>query len=142
MPTRGSETVTDGVRVHVEPIYMPEQSLPQSARYVFAYRVTITNDRADEVQVVAREWTIIDAHGRREQVRGPGVVGETPMLPPGQAFRYMSYCPLETPWGTMEGRYQMRAGDGTTFHVDIGRFYLTTLDAERGTTPRPRVAST
>ncbi len=84
------------------------------------------------VQLVSRHWIIIDAYGRREDVSGPGVVGQTPRLEPGKAFKYQSFCPLRTVWGTMEGEYQMRYDDGETFDVQIARFYLKVPKDEQG----------
>ena len=125
MPTpQMSDTTTDGVRVGATAFFLPEQSEPEERKFLFGYTIVIANEGSAPVQLVSRHWLIIDAEGRREEVRGPGVVGETPRLEPGQAFKYQSFCPLRTPWGTMEGTYQMRRDDGTTFDAEIGRFYL------------------
>ena len=123
-PRGSSEVVTEGVCVAVRPFFMPEESLPGNHRFVFGYRVEIRNDGPDVVRLVSRRWQVIDGDGREEVIEGPGVIGETPRLEPGQAFRYTSYVPLETPWGTMEGSYEMRRDDGSTFRAAIGRFYL------------------
>ena len=120
-----SDSITHGVRVGATANYLPDQSEPDQRRHVFGYTIVITNDGDRPVTLVNRHWVIIDAYGRREDVKGPGVVGQTPRLEPGQAFKYQSFCPLRTVWGTMEGAYQMRHDDGATFDVPISRFFLT-----------------
>ena len=93
---------------------------------------TATGMRTDDVQksllevaqLLTRHWIIIDAEGNQEEVRGPGVVGQTPTLAPGEGFKYTSYCPLPTPWGTMEGSYRMQRPSGEVFDAKIARFYL------------------
>jgi ApaG protein len=120
-----SDTTTEGVRVGATAYFLPEESDPTDRKYLFGYTIVIKNDSEQPVQLVSRHWMIIDGNGNQEDVRGPGVVGQTPRLAPGQAFKYQSFCPLKTPWGTMEGEYQMRRDDGTTLQVKIGRFYLT-----------------
>ena len=119
-----SDTVTEGVRVGAAAFFLPDQSEPEAHKFLFGYTIVIANQGDTPVQLLTRHWVIIDAHGRREDVEGPGVVGQTPRLEPGQAFRYQSFCPLKTPWGTMEGTYRMRRDNGETFDVTIGRFYL------------------
>jgi len=121
-----SDTTTRNVRVGASAFFLPEHSDAQEDRYVFGYTIVIANNGDRPVQLLSRHWTIIDAAGHREEVRGPGVVGQKPRLEPGQAFKYQSFCPLGTPWGTMEGSYQMRLDDGETFEIQIGRFYLMT----------------
>lgn len=125
-PTRtfGSDQTTRGIRVRTQPFYVPDQSDPEAGRYFFAYQVTISNEGDIAAQVLSRHWIIIDGDGDREEVKGPGVVGESPTLQPGKSFNYTSACPLETPWGTMEGTYQMRDADGVTFDAAIARFTL------------------
>ena len=120
-----SDTVTQGVRVGAAAFYLPDQSEPDAHKHLFGYTIVIANQGDAPVQLVSRHWVIIDADGKREEVQGPGVVGQTPRLEPGQAFKYQSFCPLRTPWGTMEGTYQMRRDDGELFDAQIGRFYLT-----------------
>ncbi|MBX3386628.1 MAG: Co2+/Mg2+ efflux protein ApaG [Phycisphaeraceae bacterium] len=123
-----SERTTHGVRVSVWPSYLPDQSDPADHKFVFAYRIRITNESAVTVRLESREWTIIDADGDRKVVRGEGVVGQRPLLGPGQSFEYSSLCPLETSWGTMEGHYRFRAVDPASpaeeFDAQIGRFLL------------------
>lgn len=127
MPTpEYSDTTTEGVRVGATAFFLPEHSDPQEDRYVFGYTIVIANHSDAPVQLLSRHWVIIDGTGHREEVRGPGVIGQKPRLEPGQAFKYQSFCPLSTPWGTMEGSYQMRRENGDAFEVKIGRFYLTT----------------
>ena len=119
-----SDTTTEGVRVGAAAFYLPEQSDPDERRFVFGYTIVIANEGDRPAKLLSRHWVIIDAEGRREDVRGPGVVGETPRLEPGQAFKYQSFCPLRTAWGTMEGTYTFRRDDGERLEVKIGRFYL------------------
>lgn len=152
---RGSDATTEGVRVQVEPRYMPEQSDPTgelskgaetlldmgsdgdeagsgdgvAPRYVFSYRVRITNGSAGVVTLLDRHWVITDAEGGREEIRGPGVVGHRPRLRPGQSFEYESFAPLATAWGTMEGSYRFQrdpesSSPGDLFNAVVGRFYL------------------
>ncbi|HRJ50641.1 MAG: Co2+/Mg2+ efflux protein ApaG [Phycisphaeraceae bacterium] len=119
-----SECVTEGVRVCVEPSYLPDHSDPDDRRFVFGYRVTITNEGPSWVKLMSRRWVIVDASGRRDEVTGDGVVGQQPELDPGQSFSYVSHCPLTKPWGTMEGAYQMLCQDGRLMEVKIDRFFL------------------
>jgi ApaG protein len=116
--------VTQDIAVSVEPIYLDGQSVPDQSRYVWAYRVTIENQSSRAVQLQSRYWRITDQNGRVEEVRGPGVVGEQPILNPGDSYTYSSGCPLTTPSGTMVGRYQMRGDDGRSFEIDIPAFSL------------------
>ncbi len=125
MPTpEMSDAVTDGVRVGAAAFYLPDESSSADRSYVFGYNIVIANVGEVPVQLVSRHWVIIDAVGRQEEVRGAGVVGQTPRLEPQQAFKYTSFAKLKTPWGTMEGEYQMRRDDGSTFDARIDRFYL------------------
>jgi ApaG protein len=119
-----SEAVTRGIRVEVQSVFVPERSDPDDAQWFFAYRVRITNEGDEPAQLVSRHWVIIDGHGRVEEVRGPGVVGEQPMLGPGEAFEYTSACPLRTASGTMHGTYQMVTPDGERFDAEIAPFAL------------------
>ena len=115
---------TNGVQVTVEPQFLPEHSDPQSGRYVWAYKIEIRNVGERAVQLRNRHWCITDALGRTEEVRGPGVVGEEPILAPGGAFQYTSGCPLKTPSGIMVGTYEMELETGERFLVDIPAFSL------------------
>jgi ApaG protein len=110
--------------VQVAPRYLPEQSDPDEDRYLFEYTVTIRNTGEVTAQLVSRHWIITDADGQVEEVRGPGVVGEQPVLLPGQVFQYTSGCPLDTPVGSMHGSYQCIAEDGHAFEASIPEFVL------------------
>ena len=118
------ETVTHGIRVSVTPQYLEEESAPDEGRYVWAYTIDIVNEGSETVQLKTRHWRITDATGRTEEVRGPGVVGETPVLEPGASFRYTSGCPLGTSSGIMVGSYQMTTEDGERIEVAIPAFSL------------------
>ncbi len=119
-----SETVTRGVRIHVDPTYDPMRSNPADDLWFYLYTVTISNESSETVQLKSRYWVITDEHNRKEEVRGPGVVGEQPVLAPGEAFRYTSGCPLKTATGFMQGSYQMVTEDGETFDAEIAPFTL------------------
>jgi ApaG protein len=110
--------------VSVECRYAPEYSQPQRNQWFFLYTIQITNEGVEQVQLLSRHWVIRDATGRVEEVRGPGVVGETPVLEPGEAFEYTSGCPLPTPFGSMEGSYEMVTGAGKRFQAEVARFAL------------------
>jgi ApaG protein len=118
------EAVTRGVAVRVEPEYLPDQSEPDERRWVWAYHVEVENRGGAVVQLLARRWIITDASGRVEEVKGLGVVGEQPVLRPGQSFRYTSGCPLPTPSGVMHGSYRMVAEADGQFDVEIPAFSL------------------
>jgi ApaG protein len=122
--TGQSDTVTQGIRVRVGAQYIPEKSSPDERRFLFAYRVIIANEGQSRAKLVSRHWIIRDAHNEVVEVRGPGVVGEYPDLAPGESFEYVSGCPLQTEWGTMEGSYRMQREDGEQFDARIGRFFL------------------
>lgn len=128
--TGAYEAETEGVVVRVTPTYLSAQSDPDGRRWIWAYSVEIENRRVDAVQLLARHWTITDALGRVEEVRGPGVIGEQPVIEPGQAHSYASGCPLSTPSGSMVGTYSMVDGQGRVFTVAIPAF---SLDSERPT---------
>lgn len=118
------EAVTHGVRVRVIPDFSDEESSPDDDHFFWTYTVEITNIGEEQIQLKSRVWLITDASGRRQEVRGAGVVGETPVLAPGQSFTYTSGCPLATPSGIMMGSYQMAGGDGAMFDVAIPAFSL------------------
>lgn len=110
--------------MEVRPEFLPEHSRPDQRKYVFGYRVTITNEGVERAQLISRKWLIVDGAGRRHEVAGEGVVGHQPDLGPGQHFEYTSYCPIETAWGTMEGAYTLRSASGEMFDIEIRRFFL------------------
>jgi ApaG protein len=119
--------VTRGVQIVVEPRYVADQSIPTAGQYFFAYRVQVTNLGEEPVQLLSRHWIITDGTGQVHEVRGPGVVGETPLIRPGESFEYSSYCPLPTPTGNMRGSYQMRTSSGELFQARIPLFFLRDL---------------
>jgi ApaG protein len=119
-----SSAVTRGILVEVQSRYVAERSRPLMNEFFFAYTIRISNQGGDTVQLVSREWLITDAEGHVEEVRGPGVVGEQPVLAPGEAFEYTSACPLTTPFGSMRGTYQMVTEGGDRFDAEIARFEL------------------
>ena len=121
---RGSVTVTQGIRIEVTPRYMAADSDVKAGKYVFAYQVTITNESDRRAKLLKRHWVIVDADGRKREVKGDGVVGATPDLGPGETHEYASFVPMNTPWGTMEGSYQMIREDGETFDAMVARFFL------------------
>jgi ApaG protein len=125
------EAVTHDIRVRVAPQYLEEESSPDESRYVWAYTIDIVNEGSETVQLRTRHWRITDATGRTEEVRGPGVVGETPVLEPGASFRYTSGCPLPTPSGIMVGSYQMTTESGERINVAIPAFSLDSPHGKR-----------
>jgi ApaG protein len=124
-----SDTTTNGIRVQVETQYLPDQSSPRDNQYLFAYRIRISNEGTETAQLISRHWVITDADGHVEQVQGPGVVGEQPVLGPGSTFEYTSFCPLRTSVGTMQGTYQMVKANGDSFDATIAPFTLATPNA-------------
>jgi ApaG protein len=125
------EAVTRGIRIRVAPKYLEDQSSPEDSHFVWAYTVEISNDGDETVQLKTRTWRITDGLGRTEEVRGPGVVGQTPVIPPGGSFNYTSGCPLKTPQGIMVGSYQMADEAGKLFDVAIPAFSLDSPYAPR-----------
>lgn len=119
-----SQAVTRGIRVDVRARFMPERSDPGESEWLFAYTITISNEGAKTVQLLSRHWVITDANGKVEEIRGHGVLGQQPILAPGQAFEYSSACPLETPFGVMQGTYQMVTPEGDHFDIAIAPFSL------------------
>ena len=112
------------IDVQVETAYVSEHSEPDEDRFVFAYTITLVNRGSVPAQLISRHWFITDADTRTEEVEGEGVVGEQPVLKPGEGFRYTSGAVIETPVGTMHGTYQMVAEDGRAFDATIPRFIL------------------
>ncbi|MEZ5926126.1 MAG: Co2+/Mg2+ efflux protein ApaG [Hyphomicrobiaceae bacterium] len=118
------QAITHNIRVTVVPQYLPERSEPAASRYFWAYTIEIANQGHWPMQLRSRYWRITDALGRTEEVRGPGVVGEEPVIMPGSAFTYTSGCPLSTSSGIMVGTYQMQLEDGRMLDIAIPAFSL------------------
>ncbi len=121
-----NEADMNSIKVDVETRYIEEQSNPEQNFYVFAYTITIQNDGNQGAQLLTRHWVITDSNQKVQEVRGDGVVGEQPMLKPGEQFVYTSGTMLETSVGTMKGSYQMVADDGSRFDATIDEFVLST----------------
>jgi ApaG protein len=121
-----SDTTTRGIRIEVQSEYLADRSLHERDHdtWYFAYHVRISNVGAESAQLVSREWIITDGDGNVQRVQGPGVVGEFPLLEPGQSFEYTSFCPLPTSMGTMQGAYTMRTRTGERFDAVIEPFTL------------------
>mgnify|MGYP000135378038 CR=1 FL=1 len=118
------EAITDSIRVNVSPHYLHDQSRPQEGHFVWAYVVNVTNEGDDAVQLKRRHWKITDARGLTTEVEGEGVIGEQPLIEPGDSFEYTSGTPLATPHGIMRGEYQMQEPGGRKFQVEIPAFAL------------------
>ncbi|MDX9910660.1 MAG: Co2+/Mg2+ efflux protein ApaG [Phycisphaerales bacterium] len=127
-PHRGSVATTRGICITCAPRYEREMSDPAKPQHVFTYSIRIENTSRETVQLRTRHWVIVDAHGKREEVHGEGVVGTTPTLEPGRHFQYESWCPLASRWGTMEGHYGFVTSEGDPFDAEIARFYLVAED--------------
>jgi ApaG protein len=115
---------TRGIAVSVEPTYLDARSSPHNSQYFWAYRVIIENQGLETVQLLSRHWMITNARGELTEVKGPGVVGEQPVLKPGESFEYTSGAPLDTPTGMMGGAYQMETDSGECFNIEIPTFSL------------------
>lgn len=126
---RMTATTTRGIRVEVRSEFLPERSSAREGSYLFQYHVRISNVGSETAQLISREWIITNADGEVERVKGPGVVGEQPVLPPGGSFEYTSYCPLKTPVGSMQGAYQMVTASGERFDAMIAPFTLAVPNA-------------
>ena len=127
--SRTTATTTRGIRVEVRSEFLPERSSAREGSYLFQYHVRISNVGTETAQLIAREWIITNADGEVERVKGPGVVGEQPVLPPGASFDYTSYCPLKTAVGSMQGAYQMVTASGERFDAIIAPFTLAVPNA-------------
>ena len=112
------------ITVTAAPQYVPDQSDPDAERYVFAYTITLENTGTVTAQLISRHWLITDGNSNVQEVRGLGVIGEQPLLRPGEKYEYTSGCQLDTPVGVMRGTYQMMAEDGTAFEAEIPAFTL------------------
>lgn len=122
MKTQNNSSVE--LNVECLPQYISEESKPDQNYYFFSYKISISNKGSEPVQLMSRNWLITDASGRTEEVRGPGVVGLQPKIPPGQKFEYESACPLPTPTGSMKGTYTMVTENGESLEIEIPEFYL------------------
>jgi len=129
MPASMSDATTRGIRVQVQSFYDAERSSPEESYYFFVYHVQISNVGTEVAQLISREWIITDGNGETQRVKGPGVVGEQPVLAPGETFEYTSYCPLPTPVGAMYGSYRMILGNGESFQAEIAPFSLAVPNA-------------
>lgn len=118
------EAITRGIRIQATPRFEPEQSDPERGVFVFSYKIDIFNEGRQTVQLKSRHWMITDANGKTEEVQGPGVVGQQPIIEPGQHYTYTSFCPLPTPVGSMRGTYQMATNEGEPFDALIPTFTL------------------
>lgn len=123
--------ITRDIQITVMPQFVAERSEPEEGQFFWAYTIEITNLGRETVQLTARHWLITDGNGVTEEVQGPGVVGEQPVIPPGESFRYTSGCPLTTPSGIMVGTYRMLDAAGHPFTVDIPAFSLDSPFAKR-----------
>ena len=121
-----SEVVTEGIRVRALPAYQADHSSPEQNRYLFSYHIIIHNESEGNVTLKSRYWKSINAEGDEHEVRGSGVVGETPTITPGEFYEYDSFSILDTPFGTMEGYYIFERDDGDIIKVEVKRFYLAT----------------
>jgi ApaG protein len=124
-----SDATTRGIRVQVTSYYDAERSSPQEDYYFFAYQVRISNVGGETAQLLSREWIITNANGEVQKVQGPGVVGEQPVLSPGETFEYTSFCPLNTAVGSMQGSYRMVSDRGESFDAEIAPFSLAVPNA-------------
>jgi len=120
------EAELNDIAVDVETRYIEDQSNPEQNSYVFAYTITIRNNGRQAAKLLTRHWVITDSNQKVQEVRGDGVIGEQPLLKPGEQFVYTSGTMLETAVGTMKGSYQMRADDGSHFDAEIDEFVLST----------------
>jgi ApaG protein len=130
-PKTAYRAVTRQIEVRVTPRFMPDRSSPENGYFFWAYAITLTNLGRETVQLKTRHWRITDAQGRLQEVRGAGVVGEEPVLEPGEKFEYTSGVPLPTPSGFMTGSYGMVSASGEQFDIDIPAFSLDTPQRER-----------
>ena len=115
---------TNNISISVKPYYLEEQSEPNEQHFVWAYQITINNVGQQTVQLKNRYWKIIDSNGTKKEVKGAGVIGEQPILHPGEKYKYTSGTPLSTPSGFMEGSYEMETTDGNKFDVSVPLFSL------------------
>lgn len=119
-----SIATTHGIRITVRTRYLEDESEPRREKFVFAYQIAIANEGDEDARLLTRHWIIQDAGNHVDEVIGDGVIGQTPVLAPGQEFVYTSYCPLKTEWGMMKGTYGMMRPDGERFEAIIAPFAL------------------
>ena len=119
-----SDVTTEGIRIRVGAQRVKNHNFPDQEKNIFVYQVLIENCGEEWAQLLSRRWRIVDGDGHEEIVQGPGVVGKTPELEPGQTHKYQSFCPLDTDWGSMEGYFTFRRQDGSLFQAQVGRFFL------------------
>jgi ApaG protein len=124
-------TVTRQIEVTVEPNFLPDRSSAEKSQYFWSYTIVITNSGQETVQLKTRHWIITDASGRKQEVRGEGVIGKQPVLAPGERFEYTSFVPLATTSGFMTGRYEMVSKTGERFEIDVPTFSLDSPDNKR-----------
>jgi len=118
------EAKTKSIRVQVQPAYVQDESDPRQNYYFFSYKVRISNEGEQAMQLISRHWVIKDAFGKVDEVKGAGVIGVQPTLKPGETFEYSSFCPLSTPTGSMHGTYTMVGPRGESLEVEIPLFVL------------------
>ena len=119
-----TSAITHEIKVSVETFYQSDYSYPMSQHFMFAYRITITNNSKEAIQLLRRHWFIVDGMGQRREVEGEGVVGEQPTIEPGEKYEYISGCDLKTDVGKMYGTYLMENSTGKIFHVVIPEFFM------------------
>ncbi|MEM6682337.1 MAG: Co2+/Mg2+ efflux protein ApaG [Pseudomonadota bacterium] len=117
------QQTTDGVTISAQPVFMDDESDPDEHQYLWAYTIRIDNDRGEDIELLTRHWRIIDGRGQSEHVSGDGVVGERPIIRPGESFEYTSCCPLKTASGLMDGSYEF-ATEGGLERIPVPRFSL------------------
>ena len=115
--------------IEVQTSYLNSELTTDDRKYLFSYNITIKNNSDEWAKLISRHWIIIDADGNSEEVRGEGVIGYQPEFPANSSFTYTSYCPLQTPWGTMEGEFTMQRKDNSFFNIKIKRFFLISDEA-------------
>ena len=120
---------THGIQVDVEPAYIPEKSQPMQALFFFSYRIQITNQTEENVQLLSRQWIITDGAGAVREVKGEGVIGEQPKIAPGQTYEYSSFCPLPTPTGNMRGSFMIKSANGEFYKVAVPLFFLRDMNS-------------
>ena len=116
--------MSNSVKIKTKPTYIPERSDESKPVYIFSYHITIINKGEEPIKLLSRYWHITDGRGNTEDIHGPGVIGQTPIILPGRSFEYTSFCPLPTPIGFMEGNYRMKKQSGKEFEATIDRFRL------------------